>query len=668
MRIPGEMTIETRQPALRRQPAAKRASRWPGVLAVLFIGGAAASAGPVEIASPDGKLAVRIDIDDDGLAGYRLFRDGAALIRRSPIGLRTAGADFRRDLAIVSLSDPGIVDGRYRLWTGKRRDVRFEATERTLTLRTRAGDRLDIRVRMFDDGLAWRYELPGDPGEIGIVEDEYSGVHFFPETRAWLQPKAEARSGWSKVNPSYEEDYLQAIPVGVPAPGDAGWVFPALFRYGNSWMVVTEAGMDGHWPGSSLARNSKDGLYRLQFPQAPEVVFDGARLPRGPLPLCSPWRILVVGDLETIVDSTLGTDLAVPGRLEDTDFIEPGIAAWSWGVLKDDSVTHPVQKEFIDYAARMNWPYVLVDVNWDDTIGHDRISELADHGRDRGVGLFLWYNSSGDWNETEYTPKGKLLRREDRRREFATLQGMGIRGVKVDFFPGDGASVFRYYMDILEDAADHELMVNFHGSTLPRGLHRTYPNLVSSEAVKGFEFVTFEQANADREATHVAMLPFTRNLFDPMDFTPTVLGDIPNIERRTTNAFQLALPVLLWSGVQHIVTTPGQMAGVPGFAQDYLRSLPVSWDESRFIGGEPGQFVVIARRAGDRWYVAGVNANESRRLEMDLAFAGRSSGTMITDAGRSMRELEQTDIAPGPLALELAPGAGFVAVFRADTE
>jgi hypothetical protein len=521
-------------------------------------------AGAVEISSPDARLTVELDVDDAGRPGYRLFRDGEPLIRRSPLGLCTDSADFGRALVVVSYSEPESVRGEYRLWTGKRRKVRFEGTEQSLTLRTRTAETLIIRMRIFNDGLAWRYELPGDSGAVETVAAEFSGVHFFSETRAWLQPKAEARSGWSQVNPSYEEDYRQAIAVGEPAPGDAGWVFPALFKYRNNWMVVTEAGMDGGWPGSSLARHSEDGRYQLQFPQAPEVVFDGRRVPGGPRPLRSPWRILAVGDLATIVDSTLGTDLAAPTALEETDFIEPGVAAWSWGVLKDDSVTHAVQKEFIDYAARMQWNFVLVDVNWDARIGYAGIAELVDHGRDRGVGLFLWYNSSGDWNETDYTPKGQLLRREDRRREFAKLERMGVRGIKVDFFPGDGASVFGYYIDILEDAADHGLMVNFHGSTLPRGLQRTYPNLMTSEAVKGFEFVTFEQPNADREATHVAMLPFTRNLFDPMDFTPTVLGDIPNIARRTSNGFQLALPVLLWSGLQHIVTTPAQMNGVPG--------------------------------------------------------------------------------------------------------
>jgi hypothetical protein len=312
----------------------------------------------------------------------------------------------------------------------------------------------------------------------------------------------------------------------------------------------------------------------------------------------------------------------------------------------------------------MNWPYVLVDADWDRKIGYQRIAELAEYARGRGVGLLLWYNSSGAWNETVYSPKSRLLTREDRRAEFARLRSMGIRGVKVDFFPGDGASVMQYYRDILRDAADFELMVNFHGASLPRGLQRTFPNLMTVEAVKGLEFVTFEQANADREATHCAMLPFTRNLFDPMDFTPMTLGDIPNIERKTSNGFQLALPVLFLSGIQHLVTTPEQMRAVPDYVQDYLRRLPGQWDESRFVDGYPGRFVVIARRAGTRWYVAGINGSDkAMKLDLDLDFIEATSGTLIRD-GSGPREFFRKDFVSSPKSLKLPSAAGFVMIFE----
>jgi len=282
--------------------------------------------------------------------------------------------------------------------------------------------------------------------------------------------------------------------------------------------------------------------------------------------------------------------------------------------------------------------------------------------------LLVWYNSSGAWNETIYTPKSRLLTRADRRSEFARLQQMGIKGIKVDFFPGDGTSVIQYYLDILKDAADHELLVNFHGSTLPRGIQRTYPNHMTSEAVKGFEFITFEQPNADQEATHSAMLPFTRNLFDPMDFTPMVLGDIPNIERKTSNGFQLALPVIFYSGLQHLVTTPDQMQTVPGYVQDYLRQLPGQWDESHFLSGFPGKHVVIARRAGNTWFVAGINA-ETRpvNLSFDLSFIGPANGRLIMD-GTSPRSYDQSSASSGETDITVSPSAGFVMIFYLNSE
>jgi hypothetical protein len=616
------------------------------------------------LASPGGTLAARVGLDDEGRLWYQLLRGEEPVIRPSPLGVRLHNTDFAAGLELEVAYEVEPVTDNYRLWTGKQKQVEYRANQLQLALKNREGHALALTLRLSDDGLAYRYEFPGESEDARVVVAEHSGVHFFADTRAWLQPKAEAQSGWSNVNPSYEEDYLQDIPVGTPSPTDNGWVYPALFRYGETWIVLSEAGMDGRYAGSSLAQHSEDGLYRLRFPQAAEVTTNGRLLPEARLPFHSPWRLVLAGDLATLVESTLGTDLAAPSEVDYTGFIAPGLAAWSWGLLKDDATVFPVQKDFVDYAAWMDWPYVLVDADWDRKIGYERIGELGEYAAERGVGLLLWYNSSGAWNETVYTPKGRLLTRADRRAEFARLRSMGIRGVKVDFFPGDGASVMQYCRDLLRDAADFELMVNFHGATLPRGLHRTFPNLLTVEAVKGFEFVTFEQPNADREATHAAMLPFTRNLFDPMDFTPTVLGDIPNIERRTTNGFQLALPVLFTSGIQHIVTTPEQMEQVPEFVQDYLRRLPGVWDESRFVAGHPGRDVVLARRAGPRWYVAGINGTQkSLRLELDLSFIEADGGTLIRD-GKGPRDLVREDTESGRQRLTLPAAGGFVMIFE----
>ncbi|WP_217902298.1 glycoside hydrolase family 97 catalytic domain-containing protein [Siphonobacter sp. BAB-5385] len=375
------------------------------------------------------------------------------------------------------------------------------------------------------------------------------------------------------------------------------------------------------------------GEYFIGFPDAREVIKDKNLKPRARGTFQSPWRVLTIGNLATLIESTAGTDLALPAQKVDADFIKPGRASWSWINSKDDFIVYEEQKKYIDFAANMHWPYCLIDVNWDQKIGYEKIAELAQYAKTKNVGLILWYNSAGDWNTVKYTPKGKLLERQGRRDEFARIEKMGIKGVKIDFFGGDGQSVIKYYQDILLDAADYHLLVNFHGATLPRGWARTYPHLMTAEAVRGFEMVTFEQKDADNQPTHAALLPFTRNAFDPMDFTPMNLYKIPtSVKRKTTSAFELATSIVFLSGIQHYAESPEGMAHVPAFAQELLRQLPNQWEDVKFIDGYPGKLCVVARRSGNRWYVAGINGEaKEKELKLDLSFLSKAKATLITD-------------------------------------
>jgi alpha-glucosidase len=293
-----------------------------------------------------------------------------------------------------------------------------------------------------------------------------------------------------------------------------------------------------------------------------------------------------------------------------------------------------VQKRFIDYAAEMNWQYTLVDSAWDRQIGYDGLKELVEYARPKNVKILIWYNSAGEWNTTPLTPRDLMYDPTTRRAELQKIKDIGIAGVKVDFFAGDAQSTIAYYHDILEDAARIGLAVNFHGATLPRGWQRTYPNLMTMEAVRGLEYNTFEQRNAEESPTHDAMLPFARNVFDPMDFTPMVLDRLNNIvERRTSAAFELSTSVLFTSGIQHFAEVPSGMAKAPPYVQDLLKRVPVVWDDVKFIDGFPGQYVVMARRAGRTWYVAGINADrQPRKVKIDLKSLGMSKqGLLITD-------------------------------------
>ncbi|MBY0242432.1 MAG: glycoside hydrolase family 97 protein [Burkholderiaceae bacterium] len=619
------------------------------------------------LASPDGHLAVDVTVGPGGVARYTVTRDGTAVILPSTLGLRLQGADFSRGLKLTQTSDAVRVSDRYTMAVGKRRQISYSASEQTYTLENRRKQRIAITFRVSDDGVAFRYVVAEPALPRKQLIDEATSFALSKSAHGWLQPMSVAQTGWANTNPSYEELYQMAVPAGTPSPLKSGWAFPALFQTGTPsnpvWVALTEAGIDATFHASRLQAKAPNGVYRIGGPSAPEVFTNGALLAHTSGTLTSPWRVLTIGSLAQVVDSTLGTDLAAPAVGAPVG--APGLASWSWAILKDDATVYEVQQQFIDYAADMGWEYTLVDADWDRKIGYDKMRTLAQYALSKKVGLLVWYNSSGAWNKTEYTPKGKLLERDARRAEFARLQDMGIKGVKVDFFAGDGQSMIAYYLDILKDAADYGLLVNFHGATLPRGWARTYPNLMTMESIRGFEFATFEQANQDAVVKHAAMLPFTRNLFDPMDFTPVVFGDIPNIKRATRNGFELAESVLFLSGIQHFAEIPAGMASVPPYVKAFMQQLPRSWDDSKFVDGYPGRFAVIARKAGDTWYVAGINAEaETKTLALDLSFIGARSGQLITD-GAAPRDFTQAAIEAGSTThITMQPHGGFVAVFK----
>lgn len=611
------------------------------------------------LTSPDGHISVTVAAAASGALTYSVAREGKPVILPSPLGLRLQGADLSAKLTIAATSPVKPVRDSYELATGKKRHISYAANEQVYTVRNAQGQSMDLAFRVSNDGVAFRYLVDEARPFVG----EATGFNFDSTASAWLQPMSVAQTGWKNTNPAYEEHYQREIPVGTKAPSAAGWVFPALFRTGDTWVALTEANMDGSFHASRLNADAPGGRYTLGLPAAPEVFTGGALLAQAQGRLLTPWRIIALGSLRTIVESTLGTDLAAPAIAFDRKLIQPGHASWSWALLKDEGTVFDIQKKFVDYAARMRWDYTLVDADWDRKIGFERMRELAAYAAKQDVGILVWYNSSGAWNQTEYSPKGALLTHEARVREFVRLREIGVKGVKIDFFAGDGQSMIAYYVAILEDAARAGLLVNFHGATLPRGWSRTYPNLMTAEAVKGFEFTTFTQPDQDAVPRHAAMLPFTRNLFDPMDFTPMALADIPNIKRATRNGFELAESVLFLSGIQHFAETPEGMATVPDFVRSYLQDLPRSWDETRFIDGYPGRYVVIARRAGERWYVAGLNADDSEReIELDIARLGKRSGTLIAD-GEGERAFSRTPLDGARHKISIKAHGGFVAVF-----
>lgn len=613
--------------------------------------------------SPNDKIVLTFWLTSIGEPVYTVTHVGTTLLKQSKLGIVRSDGDFSTDLTLDSVSNVKMVSDHYTLLHGKRSVCHYTGNRRVFYLRNNQSKPMEIIFQVSNDGVAFRYHFPGKKDTTVKIYKELSSFHFDLSTKAYLQPCPDARTGWCYTQPSYEEYYQMNIPVGTVSPYQAGWVMPALFHFGKFWISITETAIDTNYCGSRLSQFSPDGEYSIQFPQPQEGRSGEPVLPESFLPWTTPWRIIAIADnLGGLIESTLGTDLANPPQYDVSSWLQPGIASWSWVILKDDSTIYEVQQKYIDFAASMNWKYCLIDALWDKQIGYEKIKELADYAKSKNVKILLWYNSAGDWNNTTMTPRDKLLTKESRHAEFKKLRDMGIGGVKVDFFGGDGQSMMKYYIDILKDAAKYNLAVNFHGCSFPRGWHRTFPNLVSMEAIRGEEYVTFGQYFADNQPWHCTIIPFTRNLFDPMDFTPVNFSGIPNIIRRTTCGFEIALSVIFTSGIQHIAETPVGLASQNDIVKEFLRNLPVSWDDVKFIDGFPGKFVVLARKKADYWYIAGINGeNVERTLTLHFPFIEHSSnGLIITDTADGKDFLYSNIDLTEPIKITIRPYGGFV--------
>lgn len=636
------------------------------ILAILFLSltHARAQSKEVLIFSPDHHIQVAVWSGREGEIRYQVKHHETIVIDSSMLGMELADADMSHQLGFVAASDNRQVNDNYRMIYYKKSAVSYQANQRVLHYVNAKKAGIDIVFQVSNDAVAFKYVLTGKSPGMKQVLKENTAFNFPAGTTTWLQPMQVARSGWESVNPAYEEHYRTAVPVENVEANKTGWVYPALFKVKDSWVLLTEAAMDGNYCATRLLSSGTPGSFTVGFPDPKEVITGKGYLPQATLPFASPWRVITIGSLETIITSTAGTDVARPAVIQNTSFVKPGKASWSWINSKDDFITYEEQLRYIDFAADMHWQYCLIDVDWDRKIGYERMQQLADYAKKKNVSLLLWYNSAGDWNTVKYTPKNLLLTHEGRMKEFARISKMGIKGVKIDFFAGDGQSVIQYYIDILKDAAANGLMVNFHGATLPRGWARTYPHLVTAEAVRGFENVTFGQGDADREAEICTMLPFTRNAFDPMDYTPMNLYKVQSYtQRKTSNAFQLALSVLFLSGIQHYAESPEGMAKVDPQVKTVLRELPSAWDDVKFLAGYPGKYVVLARRAGSKWYVAGINAQSGpQQVQVDLAAFGKTKGQLITE-GNDAFSFNITNATSGQ-TVEMKPSGGFLMILE----
>jgi len=624
---------------------------------------------PITTSSPDDNLQLSFEIDSQGRALYSITLACKAVLEPSQLGLVLNDSSFAEKLTLESASEPQMITDKYLMLLGKRRDCIYKANRRTFVLKNDKGEKIQVVFQVSNDGVAFRYVLPESSEKTRTVTQEKTAFAFAPATVSWLHPMQPGKSGWSRTQPSYEEYYLSEQPVGKPSSMGQGWCVPALFKTSdNIWVLICDSDVDENYCAIRLADDSTGGVYKIAFPHPKEHrgEIDPVQ-PEIKLPFASPWRVLIIGQsLGTLVESTLMTDVAKPCEIKNTDFIKPGRAAWHWLRYGDDSAALEMVDSFLDFAAKMNWEYILIDANWDKFIGYKKMADFAKKAEEKNVGVILWYNSNGSWNDAPMGPKNKMHERTVRRNEFARLKEMGVKGVKIDFFGGDKQATMKLYLDTLKDAADYQILVNCHGATIPRGWQRTFPNLVTMEAVRGMEYCTFSQDNANRQAAHCCVLPFTRNVIGSMDFTPTVFDpNIRQVKLRTTPGFELALSVLYESGIQHFGLVPDEYKLMPDFVVEFLQKVPTAWDDTRFIDGYPGKYAVIARKSGDIWYIAGINGTkQDMNLSLDLSFISPDvSATLITDGpDRTFIKKDVERDANGKTAVKILPHGGFAIV------
>lgn len=620
----------------------------------------------VQVKSPDSKLIVSLRIEE-GQPFYRVTYAGTQVLDPSPLGLVSSVGDFSKGLRAAGSSTKKIKD-QYTLNRSKVSQVQYKANELTYTLVNAGGDTLLVLFRVSNNNIALAYRIPqnGKGATVCTIEKETTGFDFPGATTTFITPQALPLSGWKKTKPSYEEDYTIEEPIGTPSHDKAGYTFPALFHINKqAWALVSETGVSGNYPGTRLSESTPGGLYTIAFPQEGENNAQGPATASGTLPMQTSWKTITIGsNLQPIVESTVSTDVVAPVVHSDKVFT-PGRASWSWIVWQDSSCNYNDQVTFIDLAASLKCEYILIDALWDTQIGRDKTEELVKYAAGKGVGVLLWYNSNGNWNEAPQTPKNRMNTAEIRRKEMAWLQQIGVKGMKIDFFGGDKQATMQLYHEILTDAAAYGLIINFHGATLPRGWERMYPNYMTSEAALASENLVFRQAFCDGYPQLATLYPFIRNTVAAMDFGPVFLNKrLSRFQkggsvRRTTDAFEMATAVLFFSPLQHWGLTPENLQE-PGYLIDFIKTVPVTWDETRLIAGYPGQYCVLARRKGSKWYVAAVNGEKApKTITLSLPMLANKKVSVIRDGEGQASVLEQLDNGKS-VTLTLQPGGGAV--------
>lgn len=538
------------------------------------------------------------------------------------LGLSRSDQDFLKELKFLKAGKPLLISEEYTAVHGKKSVCKNAANEVVVSFENPSKAKLNIIIRAYNDGIAFRYEFPEKGGSF-VVKDELTAYSIPSETTRWME----------KWNPANEGLYT-TMSNGKILSGE--WGYPALFNSSDKdcWFLLHEADVDRNYCGTKLSNAVDSSKYKLTFPNPKDGRGLGESTPTITLPWKSPWRVIIMGTLADVVESTLATDVSSPSVIKNTSWIKPGIASWNYWSSNHGTKDYKTVCAFADLAAEMGWPYTLLDWEWDSMANGGNLEDALKYIHSKGLKPLMWYNSGGNHTWVSSTPKDRMLTHANRVEEFAKLKKLGVAGVKVDFFESEKQDMIKYYLDILEDAAQFEMMVYFHGCIVPRGWERTYPNLMTYEAVRGAEWYNNTPDFTIPAPEHNTILPFTRNVVGPMDYTPVTFtnSQYPHV---TSYGHELALSVLFESGMQHMADRPEGYYQLPDAAKTFLRDVPNAWDDTKLLDGYPGKDVMIARKKGNAWYIGGINAElreKTKTIKFDFLPDGvKYKLTLIAD-------------------------------------
>lgn len=604
-----------------------------------------------EQVSPNGKITLTYSNENQSHSFHLTYTDAQGkhdVLNLPAIGLLTADGGGK-NLELKSISDAQAIHDEYIMLTGKREQCSNDANEYTYSFKDSLDRELRMVFRLYNDGVAFRYEIP-ELAETTIQEE--LTVYRIPEGKnRWIQ--------------TYDPGYEKFFPISTTGEDKKRqWGYPALIEASeNVFALISEAGIEKMHSGSYLKNENEVTDYKVTLDKNEKPVSGH---------WFSPWRIVIIGSLADVVESTLITDVSPENRIGDTSWIQPGSVSWIYWAYNHGSNDYQIVKKYVDLAVELSLPYILIDAEWDEMSNGGTIEDAIRYAKERNVKPLIWYNSSTAWIKEWGAPgpHQRLNKHEDREKEFAWLEQMGVAGVKIDFFAGDLQETMEYYIDLMECAVKHKLLVNFHGATIPRGWQRTYPNLMTIEAVYGAEWYNNAPILTPRAAAHNATLPFTRNVIGPMDYTPCTFSDSqhPHI---TSHGHELALTVLFESALQHLADRPESYLAQPEEVKNFLSNLPTTWDDTRLVSGYPAEYVVMARQKDNQWYVGGLNGTDANKtINLDWSFLedGNYRMTLFQDSGNSeepwkigQKEGKPTDFMK---EMELLTRGGFVAVLE----